>query len=116
MKELFNLNEDIFGYGKIIIYGAGAAGKQMLLKMLQRNVKIECFADSDPEKCGTRHLNIPVVHIDDLAAEREAAAVIVCGVHTFNVAGELEKRGFRHLFYDCANELGIVHLEREDLI
>ena len=116
MKELFYLNEEIFKHEKIIIYGAGVSGKQMLLKLLQRNIKVECFADSDPEKCGTRHLNIPIVHIDDLTSMRETAAVVVCGVHTFSVAGELEKRGFRNLYYDYANELGLVHLEREDFV
>jgi NADH/NAD ratio-sensing transcriptional regulator Rex len=113
MKDLFFLNEEILSYEKIIIYGLGVAGKGVLLKLLQRNVRVECFADSDPEKCGTRYLNIPVVHIDDLIDVRETAAVIVCGGHAFNIAVELEKRGFRHLFLDYANEAGILHLEKE---
>ena len=112
MKELFFLNEDILNYEKIIIYGAGMAAKGLLLKLLQRNVKVECFADSYPDNCGARYLNIPIIHIDDLADERETAAVIVSGKYAFNVAEELEKRGFQHLFLDYGSEVGSIHLKR----
>ena len=115
MKELFHINRDIFNHKKVIIYGAGVSGKQMLLKLLQRNVKVECFADFDPEKCGKKHLNIPIIHIDDLSSCTDAA-VIICGIHTFHIASELSERGFKHLFFDYANEVGILHLDREDLL
>jgi NADH/NAD ratio-sensing transcriptional regulator Rex len=113
MQNLFNLNEDIRQFDAVIIYGAGAAGQGMLLRLLQENVKVHCFADSDPEKCGTYILNIPVTHIDELADLRETAAMIVLSGYAFPVAKELEKRGWKHLFFDYGNDYGIVHLERE---
>lgn len=112
MKELFPLNEETRKYDKIIIYGAGWVGRRVLLKMLQHDIKVECFADTDTEIVGTKLLNVPIVHIDELTELRETAAVIVAGRFAFTVASELEKRGFRHLFLDYGNEANIVHLER----
>ena len=113
MHELFFLNESIRNFVSVIIYGAGNAGQTILLKLLQQNVKVECFADSDPDKCEGKFLNIPIIHIDRLQDKHELA-VIVGGVYAFTVAKELEKRGFRHIFYDYGNDVRIVHLERED--
>ena len=113
LKDLFFLNEDIRGFDNVIVYGAGNAGKGVFLRLLQHNVKTLCFADSDPEICGSRYLNIPVVHIDDLAEYRSSAAVVVCGRFALTVAEELEKRGFVHIFMDHGNDSGVVHLDRE---
>jgi NADH/NAD ratio-sensing transcriptional regulator Rex len=113
MRELFSLNEGIRDFEDVIIYGTGRAGKTVFLKLLQNNVRVCCFTDSDPENCGKKHLNIPIVHIGDLTDKRNAA-VIVCGMYAFQVAKELQKRGFNNLFFDCVHEAGIVHLERED--
>ena len=114
MKDLFFINEDIFSFEKVFIYGAGWAGKNMLLKLLQRDIRVECFADYDPEKCGTRLLNIPITHIDELAGMRETAAIIVTGRFAPTVAAQLEKRGWIHIFFDYGNDAEVVHLERED--
>ena len=114
MKDLFFINEEIFGFEKVIIYGAGWAGKNMLLKLLQRDIKVECIADYSPEKCGTRLLNIPVRHIDELAEMRETAAIIVSGRYAFTVAAELEKRGWKNIFFDYGNDVNVIHLKRED--
>jgi FlaA1/EpsC-like NDP-sugar epimerase len=114
VKALFFLNEDIRKYEKIIIYGAGMAGKNTLFKLLQQNVKPWRFAESDPERCGTRFMNIPVAHIDELASERGSAAVIVSGQYAFELGPKLKKRGFTHLFFDYGNEFGLIHLERDE--
>ena len=113
METLFCLNEEILNYNKVIIYGAGVAGRGLLLKLLQRNVKVDCFADSYPDNCGIRYLNIPIVHIDDLTPDRETSAIIVSGRYAVEVAEELEKRGFKHLFLDYGNEVGVIHLKRD---
>lgn len=114
MKELFLLNEDIRQYETVVVYGAGAAGRALLLKLLQRGVKVACFADTHPKQCGTLYLNIPIVHIDELARHRESAAMIVSGRYAFEVAAELEKRGWKNMFFDYGNEVNIIHLDREE--
>ena len=113
MQELFCLNGKIRDFESVIIYGAGSAGQIMLLKLLQHNVKVECMTDSDPDKCGVKFLNIPIIHIDAIEDKHESA-VIVSGVYAFEVAKELEKRGFHQLFFDYGNEVNIIHLSRED--
>ena len=112
LKDLFCINEHILDYERVIIYGAGVSGKGLLLKLLQHNIKVECFVDSDPAKCGTRYLNIPIVHIDELSGDYGNSAVIVCGMYALLVAEQLEKRGFRHLFLDYGSEFGHIHIKR----
>ncbi|MDR1397713.1 MAG: hypothetical protein LBJ14_08280 [Desulfarculales bacterium] len=113
MRELFSLNRSIRDFEDVIVYGTGRAGKAVFLKLLQHNVKVCCFADSDPENCGKTHLNIPIVHIGDLS-DKLAAAVVVSGRYAFKIAQELQKMGFRNLFFDYLNEVGVLHLARED--
>jgi NADH/NAD ratio-sensing transcriptional regulator Rex len=86
----------------------------MIFKLLQRDVKVECIADSDSEKCGTKLLNIPVKHIDELTEKRESAAVIVTGWSAPKIAALLEQRGWKHIFFDYGNEIGLIHLNTED--
>ena len=114
MRALFYVNEDILNYGKIIIYGMGQAGRAVFFKLLQRNIRVECFADTNPDICGTRFMNIPVIHIDSLPAIYKDAAIIVSGRYAFTIAAELEKRGFGHIFYDYGNEVNIIHIAREE--
>lgn len=114
MKDLFFINEEIFGFEQVIIYGTGWAGKNMLLKLLQRDVRVMCFADYDPEKCGGKMLNIPIRHIDELYESRGTAAVIVSGRFALEIAEQLEKRGFSHIFFDYGNDVEVIHLKRED--
>ena len=114
MKELFLINKEINDYEHIIIYGCGFTGKKMLYKLLQHNVKVKCFADSNPDICGNSYLNIPIIHIDEINDLNESTAVVVTGRYITTVAKELEKRGFEHLFFDYGNEANIIHLEREE--
>ncbi len=101
-------------YENVVIYGSGVAGQHMLLRLLQHNVKVLCLADSDPERCDKKFMNIPIVHINKLTPLCETAAMIVCGKYAFDVARELEKRGFLHLFFDWGNDAEVIHLKRED--
>jgi NADH/NAD ratio-sensing transcriptional regulator Rex len=114
LKDLFSINEEIYRFETVIIYGAGAAGKNMIFKLLQRDVKVECIADSDPIKCGTKLLNVPVKHIDELTSYCESAAVIVTGWSAPKIAALLKQRGWKHIFFDYGNEVGLVHLNMED--
>ena len=114
MKELFYINNDILKFETVIIYGSSNAGRSMLFKLLQYNIKVECFADSDPERCGVRLFNIPIVHIDELIPMRKTAAIIVSGMYALTVAKELEKLGFMNIFMDYGNDQGIIHLERKE--
>ncbi len=114
LQDLFLINEEICGFETVIIYGAGWAGRNMLMKLLQHDVGVMCFADYDPEKCGKKILNIPVMHIDELQGLRESAAIIVSGRFALEVAAQLEERGFIHIFFDYGNDVEVLHLTRED--
>ena len=102
MKNLFLLNKDIFQYKKIIIYGAGIAGKTLLMKLLQCNIKVDCFVDTNPSVCGKKYLNIPVFHINDVLDKREDTAIIVGGWYIAEIVPELERLGFQNIFKDPA--------------
>lgn len=114
MRELFTLNAELLDFSRVIIYGTGQAGRGIFLKLLQRNIKVECFADSYPDNCGAVIFGIPVYHIHELKNKTDSA-IIVGGRYAFQVAAELEKMGFEHIFYDFGNEVNVIHLEREDV-
>ena len=82
--------------------------------MLQYNIKIVCFADSNPDNVNKKLLNIPVLDIKELLDMRDDAAIIVGGLYMYEVAAELEKMEFKHIFFDYSNG-DFVHLDREDL-
>jgi hypothetical protein len=113
MQELFSLNDNLRDFDSVIIYGTGQAARGIFMKLLQRNIKVECYADSYPDNCGVTILGIPVYHIRELS-DKTDSAIIVGGVYAFQVAAELKKMGFANIFYDFANECNIIHLERED--
>ena len=112
MKELFILNEELKGFSSVIIYGTGNAGRGIFLKLLQRNVKVDCFIDSYPENCGSAIFGVPVHHIREISGKTDSA-IIVGGRYTFPVAAELKKFGYDHIFYDLSSEAEIIHLERD---
>jgi hypothetical protein len=114
MKPLFNLNEEIRDFDEVIIYGSGAAGRGIFQKLLQRNVKVYCFADRNPDNCDKSILNTPVKNIIDLTDKFETAAFIVGGLYMREVSQELLKMGVKNLFFDYANEVGVIHLGGED--
>jgi hypothetical protein len=113
MKPLFYLNEDIRAFDEVIIYGSGQAGRGIFQKLLQRNVKVLCFADSNPDNCEQMIWNTPVRHISELAGKYGSAAFIVGGRYMYDVKKALEEMGVRHLFFDYANEVGVIHLGGE---
>ena len=113
MKPLFHLNEDIRAYSEIIIYGSGMSGRVTFQRLLQRNVGVLCFADSNPDNCGQLIWNKPVVLIGELTDKFETAAFIVAGRYLGEVSRELEKMGVKHLFFDYGNETNFIHLGGE---
>ena len=110
MKPLFFLNEDIREYSDVIIYGCGDAGRSIFQKLLQRNVKVLCFADNNPDNCGQLIWNTPVIHIKELEDKYEDAVFIVGGKYMRDLSKSLTEIGIKNLFYDYANEVGVIHL------
>ena len=54
---------------KVIIYGAGSAGRQLANSLDSGNdYRVSAFLDDDMEKCDTIIQGIPVLHIGDLAS------------------------------------------------
>ncbi|MDR1705741.1 MAG: hypothetical protein LBS19_13800 [Clostridiales bacterium] len=115
MEPLVYLNERIKDFESVIIYRKGEAGKAILMRLLQHDIKVECFADPNPGEA-ERILNIPVLHIRDQAVLDMAAdtPVIVWGLGLFQAAEELKKLGFRHIFYELAGP-DFIQLERGDV-
>jgi hypothetical protein len=113
MQPLFYMNEDIRAFDEVIIYGSGQAGTGMFQKLWQRTVKVLCFAESNPDNCGRLIWNTPVTHISELADKYGSAAFIVGGRYMYDVKKTLMEMGVRHLFFDYANEVGVIHLGGE---
>jgi prephenate dehydrogenase len=110
LEPLLVLNESIRKFKSIIIYGTGAAAGTILMMLLERNIKVECFTDGKLDNCNKKYFNLPVYYIKDqsLLSKKEEAAVIISGLFTREIAVELDKLGFKHLFYELIEH---VHLD-----
>lgn len=97
MKQLFELNEEIFAK-PIVIYGAGNTGLDLLVELTNRDVKVECFCDSSEEKWGIRLMNKAVISPEALYEKRDQVNVIIASMFFEEIGKKLEKQGFENIF------------------
>lgn len=61
---------------KVIIYGAGILGGELVNRLATEKVTTSFFIDSNHEKSGSLHEGVPVKHIDDVCALTNSYIVI----------------------------------------
>lgn len=97
MKQLFELNEEIFKR-PIVIYGAGNTGLDLLVELTNRNVKVECFCDSSEDKWGIRLMNKKVISLDELYQRKEHVNVVIASMFFEEIKETLERKGIKNIF------------------
>jgi hypothetical protein len=102
-------------FGRAIIYRKGEGGRAILMRLLQQDIKVVCFADPNPED-GEKILNVPVLRVKDKAVLDMGGdtPIVVWGMGVFQAAEELGKLGFRHIFHELAGP-DFIQLERGDV-
>lgn len=87
-------------YQQVIIYGAGAVGKEVLHALLQSDAseKLVCFAVSNIKDNPSNIEGIPVRPIGELTEYRQSAAVLIAVTDKYKseIIGILKEKGFEH--------------------
>lgn len=73
---VFRLHEEKRSGKKIALFGAGKIGRLVFELLRKDDVSVDFFIDNDPEKAGTRILDIPVYSLDDLKSDRSYVVVL----------------------------------------
>jgi FlaA1/EpsC-like NDP-sugar epimerase len=97
MKQLFELNEEIFKR-PIVIYGAGNTGLDLLVELTNRNVKVDCFCDSSEEKWGIKLMNKTVISLDELCRRKDHVNVVIASMFFDEIKDQLEEMGVKNIF------------------
>ncbi len=102
MQQMFLLNETLQSR-PIIIYGAGNTGLDCFLELMNRDVRVEAFCDSNPEKWGIRLMNKRVMSTDELFANSDMYNVIIASQFYQEISASLEEHGVKNLYMyrDC---------------
>ncbi|NVK57568.1 MAG: hypothetical protein HWE26_18350 [Alteromonadaceae bacterium] len=73
---------------KIVIFGAGVAGKMHLKQLHQQGAEVVGFIDNDEAKSGTQIQNIPVFHVSQIN-QIERDIIHLCGVSRLEMRRQL---------------------------
>lgn len=99
MKPLFIVNQDINNGRKNVIYGAGNTGMDLFVELMNRDVYIDYFCDSAPEKWGISLMNKKVLSIDELEELKGRCNIFVASIYFKEIIAGLEQKGFDNIFY-----------------
>jgi FlaA1/EpsC-like NDP-sugar epimerase len=79
------------------IWGAGRGGCKALPQLQAARIEISGFIDSDPTKCGSHFMGLPVAAPDFIARSGCKAYVFIASIHAAAIERQLESYGFRRI-------------------
>ncbi len=93
MEQLFLINP-VIKQKPIVIYGAGNTGLDCFVELLNRNVKVDAFCDSNSSKWGMKLMNKRVMPPNELYADVNRYNVIIASQFFEEISGDLENHGY----------------------
>ena len=97
MENFFEVNEKATGK-PYIIYGAGTAGMDLMVELINRGIEVDYFCDSSPDKWGIELFNKKVLSIKELEEFKESHNIIIASQFFDEIEKDLCERGFNSLF------------------
>lgn len=99
MTPLFLINEDIKNRNINVIYGAGNTGMDLFVELMNRDIYVDYFCDSSPQKWGILLMNKKVLSPDELKALKGKCNIFIASIFFKEINEELERNGFDNIFY-----------------
>jgi FkbM family methyltransferase len=95
-SELFGEEQDTVINGHpIVLFGAGALGKEMLFTLQQKNIYPVAFCDNNPDLLGQRINGLPVINLEMLLRDYSKSYVVICiSGQELSVSAQLKEFGF----------------------
>lgn len=93
---LFGSHQDAVLQGHpIVLFGAGALGKEMLFTLQQKQVKPVAFCDNNPDLLGKKINGLPVINMEMLLRDYSGSYVVICiSGQELGVSSQLNEAGF----------------------
>ena len=82
----------------LVIYGAGTIGRLTLEALIEKNVKVNFFCDSDVKKKNTAIDNIKILSPDELDKLDKNTNIFVAAHYFSSIVPLLQNKGFKNLF------------------
>ena len=92
MQQLFEINNKVLSK-PIIIYGAGNTGLDCFVELMNRDIRVEAFCDSDSSKWGIKLMNKNVISPEELSRKINGYNVIIASQFHREISGKLRKWG-----------------------
>jgi len=98
LKDLFNISSELLNSNQpIVIYGAGNTGLDCMAELMNRNVRIDFFCDSNESKTGIYILNKRVLSLGELRKMKDCN-IIIASMFYHEIEEQLLKEGFYNLY------------------
>jgi len=95
--------DDLLKTRKIVLFGIGHVGKQLLDRLMQLKAKVSYIVDNDPGKWNTFYLDIPIYVPDRLRDEdKQSVFVFIASMYYEEIGKQLEQMGFVQNLHFCA--------------
>ncbi len=98
VKQLFQINPQIWEFENKVIYGAGKEGQLLYLRLEKENLDIEYFADSNMQLWGQTIMERKVLSLDELKSINKDTAILLSRGYEEQIYEFLIKKGFRNIF------------------
>lgn len=99
-RDEFNnlIYNNFFKDKKIVLYGTGNYGKIMFNYFRSKNIKIECFSDSDKNRWGKYFLNFAIIPPEELL-DIDNICIVISSMYYKDIINKLIKLGLKNIYY-----------------
>lgn len=98
MTPLFLINQEIKNGNINVIYGAGNTGMDLFVELINRDIYVDYFCDSSPQKWGILLMNKKVLSIDELITLKGKCNIFIASIFFNEINEELERIGFENIY------------------
>lgn len=94
----FSISRCIENMGRVILFGAGGAGRDALQFLSKKNIEVLFFCDNDPNKFNTLFKGVPVRSPEHLA-DYQDEIILISSDYAVEIGRQLRSLGINRFYY-----------------